>query len=273
MDNKQLSVIRGRIEVIERIPYRFTYAPATPSLGFFAQVFAPIFLALSGNSGLAVSLEWQNRYVNGVYDKLDDTTRPSRKKEEEALKKRADHVYVLNLTISGVSYRAVLSGLCFVVGDEVEAVVDGNGSLLAVARVDQTAIVLSGACSYGFAYLIKNLFWAVKFLFSFSMVLILIIGVVMNELQWRGWAFFGGFVATISVGLGILFLFVCCFANRSEFIPARLTSRVFKALGRPDLSKQGFEVAATLAEKDGRKRAGDEGTVLYFWPQEKTPSA
>jgi hypothetical protein len=50
---------------MERVPVNLQ-ATSRPSAGTLARAFAPLLFALSGNGGMAVMSDWQNRYLLGI---------------------------------------------------------------------------------------------------------------------------------------------------------------------------------------------------------------
>jgi hypothetical protein len=257
---------------MERVPVSLQTA-GQPSAGMLARIFAPILFALGGKIGMAVMNHWQNRYLSGIYDQLNQTARGAASQTVK-LTALADFLYLMDITIAGTQYRTMLSGLCFSEGDDVNAVVDAKGTLLAVARPDQTAMSIYSSCKYGFALLMKNLWWVSKLLFWVMMIPMLLINVGELTLN-SAWdlTVFLIVLAGAPFALMALSALLCGLANRDEFIPAWLASSIFEALSRPDLATANFNVAEREAPHDGRKRPGDKGRVLYFWPADNAAKA
>jgi hypothetical protein len=253
---------------MERVPVNLQ-ATSRPSAGTLARAFASLLFAFSRNGGMAVMSDWQNRYLLGIYDHLGQTTRTATS-QTERFETFDNLLYLMDITIQGTKYRTLLSGLCFSEGDDVNAVVDARGTLLAVARPDQTAMSIYSSCKYGFAHLMENLWWASKLFFWVMMIPMLLIDVGELTLN-NAWdlTVFLIVLAGSPVILMAMSALLCGLANRDEFVPAFLASSIFATLSRPDLAAANFNVAESEAPHDGRKRPGDKGRILYFWPADR----
>ncbi|MEW6343947.1 MAG: hypothetical protein AB1704_25090 [Pseudomonadota bacterium] len=243
--------------------------PQMPT-GTPVKAFAPILFALNTNSAKSIMNNWQRRYLMRISRQIDQTTNigPSQSAEFEP---QADQPYLMDITIDGINYRTMLSGLCFNEGDDVTAVVDERGSLLAVARKDQTAMSIYAGCKNGFAQLMDHLWWVARLLFWVTMIPMLLVNV--GELTLNSSWDLTIFLIVLAGSPFVLFALcalLCGFAKRSEFMPAWLASSIFEALGRHDLTNLNFTAAESEAPHDGRKRPGDKGRVLYFWPADRT---
>ncbi|WP_143016701.1 hypothetical protein [Paraburkholderia phenazinium] len=253
---------------MEQVPVDLLAVPET-STGTLVKAFAPILFALNGNGAKAIMNNWQRGYLMRISSQIDQTTNipPSRTKAPEP---QAEQPYLMDITIEGINYRTMLSGLCFNEGDEVTAVVDERGSLLAIARKDQTAMSIYAGCKNGFAQLMNDLWWVARLLFWVTMIPMLLVNVgelTLNS-SWNLTLFLIVLAGSPFVLLALCAL-LCGLVRRSEFMPAWLASSIFDALGRHDLATVNFTAAESEAPHDGRKRPGDKGRVLYFWPADR----
>lgn len=254
---------------MEQVPADLLVA-ARSSAGTLAKAFAPILFALNENSAKALMNNWQQRYLMRISRQVDQTTHipPS---ETGGAESQAEQPYLMDITIDGINYRTVLSGLCFSEGDDVTAVVDERGSLLAIARKDQTAMSIYPSCKNGFAQLMSRIWWVARLLFWVTMIPMLLVNVgelTLNS-SWDLTIFLIVLAGSPFVALALCAL-LCGIVKRHEFMPAWLASSIFEALGRHDLATINFTAAESEAPHDGRKRPGDKGRVLYFWPADRT---
>lgn len=260
----QLRAISGKISAIER-----SYVRAHrkgPGISTLAHTLAPFFRAIQRHGGNAIMRAWQSRYVADMGAKL---ARAENAAETNA--HGADHTYWLDIGIAGVRYRGPMSGVCFTEGDEVSAIVDEQNRLLAIARADQTALVMFAGCKCGFPFLMEGLLWALKVFLLIAALPLLAINCVVFLFN-NAYSFGDFFAVSLAIpsllvaGVGAVF----SLTNRREFVPAWLATNIFAALERPDLASAAFERAERDAAHDGRKRPGDRGRIFYFWPLNRT---
>lgn len=265
----KLCVLHGKVSYLERVAID-PPAPLESSAGTASRAFAPVLLTLHSDARTELMNDLQRRYLLGINQQLDETTQavPSQIARTNAL---TDLAYLLDVAIDGTQYRTMLSGLCFSEGDDVGAVVDTRGTLLAITRQDQTAMSIYSTCTCGFAQLMKNLWRLARLLFWATMIPLLLIDVSELTLN-SSWDLTVFLIVLAGGALAIIAMIVvlCGLAYRDEFVPAWLASSIFEALGRPDLAAINFAAAEAEAPHDGRKRPGDKGRVLYFWPAGKT---
>ena len=251
------------------------------------KTWAPIFAALSGNGGIAVSAAWQETYQNDVLARMDyeaDQVKNPSTWSYANLRELKTHTLGEGFTITGKNgkiiggklpveveidgstYRGYLGGQCFEAGDSVAAVVDRHGRLLALSSPDRSHIVMDYTChDAGFAALVHTLWVAWKMLtliFGAFTVFVLGLGMAIefglsNPFAWL--------VALIGapVGMGILMALILVFRlSLLDFWPAWRTSSVFHALGRPDLAKAVFDLSGEKVGRDGRVER--DGNVAPF---------
>jgi len=254
--------IQGRVESLTRLP--IPARSGKPPFSLLAQAWAPVLLALTGNDGMAVSVQWQNIYIRHTYEQLDAYSSGSVGKASETDGKSPSSPFPVEIEVGGSKYRGVLGGLCFQEGDNVIAVVDDQGGLLAVSTTDKKYIVMHDECVYGLGELKHGVWYAFKLLYLFFLILPLlaIVGLFMFDSSFHIEDFLL-ILALVPIAMAVILGLALILANRDEFWPAWLALRIFEALERPDLSKLDFYDVQAEAKRTGKIRPMDSGWVFY----------
>lgn len=256
---------------------------------WFTHRLVPIAAALTGNTSVANSLVFQQTAEDSILAKLDaeadamDT--PSGRawaniRDSKTYVSQNASVTVgkdgriiaaklpVEIEIDGKAFRGILGGQCFQVGDEVAAVVDKDGRLFAISSADRQYMALDYACgNLGFAGLVRVNCLVWKWMFIGMSCL------GLPALALALWTSDGGF-SNVSIDLLLLLgmplswgvflaLVLGVRLSWSDWVPAWRTSAIFHALGRPDLCKRDFLDARADAERDGKVRDSDIGTLYY----------
>ncbi|MPV58147.1 hypothetical protein CFB46_24390 [Burkholderia sp. HI2761] len=260
------------------------------SLGYwFTHSAVPIMAALTGNGAAANALVFQQTdedlvlaRLNAAADKIEHPATWSYANMRETRTFVSANAYVtvgkngkilfaklpVEIETGGKTYRGFLGGQCFDVGDDVVAVVDRRGRLLALSSPDRHRMVMDHACSdTGLAGLTRDLWLAWKWSFiGMNCFLVPIMALVL-------WTSDGGFSdlgldlamllgGPLTVGI-LLALLLGVRLSWSDWLPAWRTSSILKALGRADLCTVDFLATCTEAERNGQARDTDIGRIYY----------
>ncbi len=260
------------------------------SLGYwFTHSAVPIMAALTGNGAAANALVFQQTdedlvlaRLNAAADKVEHPATWSYANMRETRTFVSANAYVtvgkngkilfaklpVEIETGGKTYRGFLGGQCFDVGDDVVAVVDRRGRLLALSSPDRHRMVMDHACSdTGLAGLTRDLGLAWKWSFiGMNCFLVPIMALVL-------WTSDGGFSdlgldlamllgGPLTVGI-LLALLLGVRLSWSDWLPAWRTSSILKALGRADLCTVDFLATCTEAERNGQARDTDIGRIYY----------
>ena len=256
---------------------------------WFTHSFVPIAAALTGNTAAANSVVFQQSFEGSVLAKLDamaDSMDSPAGREWANVRDSKTYVsqnasvtvakdgriiaakLPVEIEIDGKAFRGILGGQCFQVGDEVAVVVDKEGRLFAISSADRQYMALDYACgNLGFAGLVRVNCLVWKWMFVGMSCL------GLPALALALWTSDGGF-SNVSIDLLLLLgmplswgvflaLVLGVRLSWSDWVPAWRTSAIFHALGRPDLCKRDFLDARADAERDGKVRDSDIGTLYY----------
>ncbi|KER72294.1 hypothetical protein HR51_06510 [Burkholderia cepacia] len=260
------------------------------SLGYwFTHTVVPILAALTGNGAAANALAFQQAdedYVlaqlNAAADKVEHPATWSYANLRETRTFSSANAYVtvgkngkilfaklpVEIEIGGNTYRGFLGGQCFDVGDDVVAVVDRRGRLFALSSPDRQRMVMAHGCGdKGLAGLAHVLWLVWKWMFiGVNCFLIPMMALVL----WTGDGGFSDLETDLAMLLGgplamgvLLALLVGVRLSWADWLPAWRTSRILKALGRPDLCTLDFFDTRTAADRNGQARDTDIGKIYY----------
>jgi hypothetical protein len=250
--------------------------------------YAPIVAALVGNGGVATGAAVQHTFVDDELRKLneaaDKDSNPatfSWANIRDAQYNRSGDSWSMmgkngrfvagkfpaEIEIRGQTYRGYLGGQCFEVDEDVVAVINCEGVLLALASPDRNRMVLHHSCSQtGLAGLLRDLWIAWKLMFlwfgGFALACGLLSTLISSERADLTCRIL--LVLALPVCMGVLIALVLWVRlSLFDYAPAWRTSRVLQVLGRPDLAYRDFRFAQMEADKAGRTRPTDIGTVFY----------
>lgn len=260
------------------------------SLGYwFTHTVVPILAALTGNGAAANALAFQQAdedYVlaqlNAAADKVEHPATWSYANLRETRTFSSANAYVtvgkngkilfaklpVEIEIGGNTYRGFLGGQCFDVGDDVVAVVNRRGRLFALSSPDRQRMVMAHGCGdKGLAGLAHVLWLVWKWMFiGVNCFLIPMMALVL----WTGDGGFSDLETDLAMLLGgplamgvLLALLVGVRLSWVDWLPAWRTSRILKALGRPDLCTLDFFDTRTAADRNGQARDTDIGKIYY----------
>ncbi|RQR42645.1 MULTISPECIES: hypothetical protein [unclassified Burkholderia] len=260
------------------------------SLGYrFTHYVVPIAAALTGNGAAANALVVQQAdedlalaSLNAAADKVEHPATWSYANIRGSKTFASENAYVtvgkngrilfaklpVEIEIGGDTYRGFLGGQCFDVGDDVVAVVDRRGRLLALSSPDRRHMVMDHTCGdTGLAGLTHTLWLAWKWMFigmTCFLIPLMLLGIWTSDsgfsdptlvvLTLLGGPFALGVMLALLIGVRLAW---------ADWLPAWRVSRILTALGRPDLCTRDFGDALDDAERTGRLRDTDVGRIYY----------